>query len=252
MARGETCNDHHGVPRSSGGSDEHINISYVNKERHDQFHAWAHNRRPCLNTRLVALHSIGLDQGAMHPETIQTLFEITTMRDWYKLYYGDAFKNITKFSAPAASQEIFDALGNHITEERLCLQQTLGALTGRGSFPVKDHLILPRCLRFFNESTPARALQEMYTEDANRHGLAWVKPMQQQTRTHILFALKRDNSLRRPKDLTRQLQIVLKKQLDHILQHEEEWTGHKTGNFSHHQALRSNREENSGRRKRRS
>lgn len=188
----------------------------------------------------------------MRPETIEALFEITTMRDWYKLYDGNAFKNITKFSAPAASQEIFDALGHHITEERLCLQQTLGALSGKGPFPVEDQLLLRRCLSFFNESTPARALQEMYTEDANRHGLAWVKPMQQQTRTHILFALRRDHSLRRPKDVTRQLQIVLKKQLNHILQHEEEWTGHKTGNFSHHQMLRAHRGvENDDRRKRR-
>ena len=216
------CNQHHNIPGSRGGSDEEVNLSTVHVSRHNNFHrTWGANRIPCYLTRLMALHSIGYDGKTIDPESLNALFQITTMSDWHRIYVQEALASITTPKAGKITEKVARYSRTHLTEEHLYLQNALNALQNGGMLPSEDSHLLGPFLRFFNTTDPQEALRTLYTEKFDGH-LSWVRPMQGDARQHILNVLSQPAVLydERSKD---DLIEVLQNQDGYISRHLSEW-----------------------------
>lgn len=215
MAFSKTDNRHHGIPRSCGGSNVEGNLSPVLKYRHDAFHVWAENRLPCQNTRMIAIHGIGKEEESLHPETVDTLFQITTVRNVSRLYYDRTFRSIASINAVQHAKDTDHSIGIRLTEEKLILEKTIEALKGYGHFPSDDMRFLDRALHFFQTESPRDALKSFYCESAFG-SLSWVKPMLHETRRSILQVLQWDEKLPYRSPAPKRMIPVLEKQLRFI------------------------------------
>ncbi len=215
-------NKHHNVPSSRGGSDDEMNLSLVRKARHDTYHnTWAANRIPCVLTRFMALHSIGAEGRTLEPQCVDTLFRITTMTNWHKLYVHGAIAPVTTPSAWSKLEKVARYTVTHLTEERFLLRSTLHGLTNGGMLPSTNSLFLNAALKFFGVKKMEDAIHAMYHEENGGH-LTWVRPMQRDTRRDIVRTIGNATA---PLDDARieRLVPVLERQESFISRYIREW-----------------------------
>ncbi len=214
--------DHHNVPGSLGGSDESINLSRIEDGHHGDFHEWASNHLPCQLTRLLAIHAIGTEKP-VEPDTLETVFQITTLKNWTKLYDRDAMHLVSEPTGLKHACKAAENNADHLLVELSDIRRTLQALTNGGVFPVKNSLVLPKALDFFGVETALDALRELHSEVDDEGNLAWVKPMQEVTRQSIDDALNGRVKKRRLQKQRKAFIQILRKQQKIVEEHYEHW-----------------------------
>lgn len=224
-------NKHHNIPRSRGGSEAECNLSVVNQSRHDAFHRdWGANRTPCLLSRLIGLHSIGLGDDALSANQIENLIQITSLQNWSRLYRPDAFDNVATISAIENAIKVSEYTQTHLLEEQVWIRQTIAAIVNGGTFPSQHSLFIHNCLKFFNVRTPREAIIALLTERHNTD-LSWSKPLLKCTRTSIVNLLK-EKELPVPRRQT-VLVPILDKQQKTVLKYLRDWEKARRSSHTH-------------------
>lgn len=216
-------NLHHNMPTSRGGSDHDDNLSRVRVPRHDNFHDWAFNRTPCALTRLIAMHGIGQGEETIDPEVLNTIFQITTMSNWNRLYVAQTFHPVTLAASRKLAMKAAEYTRTHLLEEQLVLRNAIHAITNGGRINAQLSPFTSQALEFFKARNSAEAIHSMYTERYAEQ-LSWVKPMQEQTREDIVRTV-RNGMVPYDQRHKSQLVRVLHKQQSYICRYLDEWDG---------------------------
>lgn len=178
--RSEKTDDHHVIPTSIGGSDHHENRIAVPKRQHSQFHEWAEHRPPCFAIRWGLLHILG-GKYTPEPETLRTIMQITTMREWDKLYIPQAFSNIIGINAgKKAKRSLYNQQSFWYAEQAL-IQQLLGKLANGGMDQENEPMKTGMLLRSMRANSCRDALCA-FLDQEHQNKLCWSNPMQEVTR----------------------------------------------------------------------
>ncbi len=213
--------EHHNIPQSVGGSHEEVNITILPESRHSDYHQWASNRAPCLLSRLMTLKSIGIDGQSVSPEDLNILFQIVTRRDWNLLYEPFAVRNLIMPNAVKYARKVAEFSIQHLTEEREEIRRVLEILSATNP-NIKPGDFVRHYSKFFKSNNPGDALEKLCTE---RHDdeLCWTKPMQNETRRHIIILAKHMDMISLGKLDREEMKVVLNKELGIVSRHIVEW-----------------------------
>ena len=217
----EPSNKHHVVPSSRGGSDEKLNITDVAIARHARFHQVFGILTPCEVARFAAIAGINYEGRTLHPACIDTIFQITTMRKWEKLYQPGTFVTPTNPEGLERSQRAASYKLTHLKQESVLLRNAMHSLVSDCE-QANTSQFVGHLLEFFKRKRPESALRAYYNEERGNR-LTWVRTLQGQTRRDLLKELDFESTPFHHSMRQQLLDVLEKQEKDYIQRYIREW-----------------------------
>jgi hypothetical protein len=185
-------NEHHGLPRSHGGSREDINLSTVEEERHSAFHrAFGHPRPDDLLRRLLLARASDRVAG-LPPSLIHNALATLDPTQWQQLYTPGALQTFRRGIDPERLRTRHRVHHwSHLVSELAATEQlTIALANGPGH---ADAIQQPAHAAegLFATTDPAEQLRLLLSETSLQPDeLAWVKPLRREVRHDLLDLLR--------------------------------------------------------------
>jgi hypothetical protein len=147
----------------------------------------------------------------MPTETLNALLQITSMKDWAKLYRPEAVRTVVTPSAMGHALQVHRWSQTHTAEEFNILTRMIPVIERGWSFKEQVPSILRECMAFFDARTPLEAIEQLFAEEY-RGEKTWVKALQSDTREAILSVVTDGQRCQAPTSLKGYLDPLQKQQ----------------------------------------
>lgn len=204
-------NEHHGLPRSHGGSSHQSNLTTVDEQRHNDWHGIVGHPTPDgLIRHLLLVRSTRL-RLALPPSVIEDSLAILKPDDLERIYESKAL-----IATGQRAEGIRNATRhrihrwNHMSEELRLADQVVAALSGSKDLPKEAADVSDDLQGFFQTADPAEHIRQILLEEDPRNGqVAWSKPILPGVRSNLLDVLKGAKAERQTEVQQQQLLDVL-------------------------------------------
>lgn len=175
-------NDHHGLPRSWGGSSCSENITRMYKDRHDAFHGILGHRPPDFSARTLVLASILSRKPALPAGVTGRLLEEFTPADWRMNYLPRALRDRRREPSTALLGSAMH-LANHLHHELQMVMQAINLVHWNQRPGEAAQAFNDRADEFFDTQDPGRRLRRFLTE-VDGTDFSWTKPLRPSLRSY--------------------------------------------------------------------
>lgn len=202
MLDGST-NLHHGVPRSFTGAFIQQNISKVDRQEHEDFHAMAGHLPPDFFVRKIVLSSVDWKnaEGLVLPiGFFRDMLGQLLCDDWRKLYKNGVFARPNNDIRGIESDALKSIhVHSHIAAEGYLNAGALEFLHAGTHIPPQDVGYLNNAMNYFEEESPTGVLNAFLRSSNDKGDIKWSKPLLSSVRRDLLETIR----LARPEQMRR-------------------------------------------------
>ncbi len=214
---------HHNVPTTRGGSDDDDNGKPVDPARHPGWHVFADNKLPTEAIRLGAIGSIGRNGRTIDPQIMHTLFQVTTLLEWAKLYLPNAVVPTGSLRAMNYSpRQIYRHTTDHLQEENMALRYAQTGLERQAGFPHEKTKYPEQFTQFFGTDDMTSAIERALVEHYQGE-LTWTGSLRSDVRRELFKAVQGGEDVELTTGAEKELQWILRRQERFSERHLRAW-----------------------------
>ncbi|MBP9750266.1 MAG: hypothetical protein KBC95_00270 [Candidatus Peribacteraceae bacterium] len=211
-------NEHHGLPRSHGGSSHSTNLTTVDEQRHNDWHGIVGHPTPDGLIRHLLLVRATRLRLSLPPSVVEDGLSILKPNDLAGIYESkallipsqraDGLRNATRHRIHRWS---------HMSEELRLADRVVGSLSGSTDLSQDAARISDAFQGFFQTVDPAEHIRQILLEHDQHNGqIAWSKPILPGVRSDLLDVLKGAKAERQGEAQQRRLLDIVFGHLDAV------------------------------------